>query len=233
MKTSVDKITHDLHKSIAELWLRARINAFAHEVAAYDYNRKDSLWFFATILFSLISIFFIIISYITQNKLDDNISKIFHALLVFPTLDYALFSIVATFFSLIITIYSNHERFSYLSERHRAIQNNYIYIAQRTRIAKDPTIKEGELIALYKGLERDFADQKSRGIEPRDKYFDKAHKIYEKIKKNPISSEAQSFHPEIYSTPETGTNKIIKNKKWLGLLQSIKLKWSHILRKSP
>jgi hypothetical protein len=218
MNDSKNKTSSTVYCEVEGIWLRARINAFAHETASNDYSRKDSFWFLMAILFSLIGIFFIILSYITQNspnKSDDY--EIFGALLSLSSLEYALISIVATFVSLIVTIYSNHKRFSYLSERHRAIQNDYLYIAQRTRAAKDPTIKEEDLIALYKSLEKDFADQKSRGIEPQDKYFDKAHKRFKKIKRDKISSEAQSFNIGIDDKPET-----VKDKKNVNVLQFIK-----------
>ena len=191
MSEQVEKTSEQLKKLIEELWNRARINAFAHREATNEYRRKDSIWFLATILFSLCSIFAIILSYITRNSIESPDSGKFYTL--FSSLDYALFSIFATFISLITTIYSNHRRYSFISEQHRFIQNSYIHIAQKTRIAKSPTIDNTKLTELYNDLERDFADMKSRGIEPQDKHFNNAHKIVRDRKKDEISSKALSF----------------------------------------
>lgn len=103
-----------------------------------------------------------------------------------------------------------NKRYSFISEQHRFIQNSYIHIAQRTRAAKDPTITQQQLSILYEDLERDFADLKSRGIEPQDKHFIEAHKIIEKRKKDGTSSKALSFDiTETDSNPETDKNKKI------------------------
>jgi hypothetical protein len=208
---------------IEELWSRARINAFAHREATNKYSRKDSIWFLLTILFSLISILSIILSYITQN--GEIKSTIFEIGFIknLKSLDYALISIFATFVSLTTTIYSNHKRYSSISEQHKFIQNSYIHIAQRTRAAKNPTIRMEKLNALYDDLERDFADIKARGIEPQDEHFEKAHKIEKKRKKG---KAPLSFDTKDYNQPEKETNTNIENRKWLGVWQCIKFCFS-------
>jgi len=182
-----------LKKLIAELWSRARINAFAHRMATNENSWWDFGLFFATVLFSLIGIFSIIISYITRNDLI-----MFKFLDSYSALDYAFISIAATFFSLMATIFSNHKRYGAIAEQHRFIQNSYIHIAQRTRPAKNPTISKEELTELHNDLERDFAMTKARGIEPQDKHFKKAEKIEKNRRKNraPLSFIEENDEPE-------------------------------------
>ena len=173
-----EEVHKRLYELITKLWLRARINAFAHREVMNESRKKESGWYITTILSSLVSMLGITLTYITKDSLS---------------LFFTIISIIFAFVSLFATILSNHKRYGIISEQHEFILNSYMHIAQRTRLAKDPTISTEDLKALYEDLEKDFADIKSRGIEPQDKHFIKAHEIEREREENIISVDAQSF----------------------------------------
>lgn len=207
-----EEIVSNYQFEIGQIWKRARINALAHRAAMNHYVKYDTISYLSSIITSLLSIFSIILSYILQislktadsntSDLEKTISNIFikingkSNILSFSSLtalDWTLLSIIFAFISLLITIISNYLRFSIKSEEHKQTQNSYIYIAQRTRESKKPTITKQELESLYEDLERDFAILKVRGIEPQDKHFNIANKLFGEISTDPVSSNAQSF----------------------------------------
>jgi ABC-type multidrug transport system fused ATPase/permease subunit len=173
---------------------RARSNAFAHREAMNENSLKDKIFFVIAISFSLISIFAIILSYINQNTLSEPDAEKFYTLL--SSLDYALISIVATFISLITTIYSNHRRYGIIAEQHKFLQHSHIHIAQRSRAAKNLNLEPDDLSSLYTELQRGFEDIKVRGIEPQHEHFKKANKIeeYRKNSKREKAGIVKYFH---------------------------------------
>lgn len=195
-----------LQYEIGKLWKRARINAFAHRNANEEYRKKDSSFYKWTIITSLASILFIILSYIAQIE---PFGFYVYNLEVFSSLIFSLLSIITAFFSLLFTIFSNHNRYGVKCEEHKQTQNSYIYIAQRTRESKKPNITKLELEALYDDLERDFAILKVRGIEPRNEHFEVANALFKKISTDEVSSTAQSFQSasKINDKPNQAENK--------------------------
>ncbi|MDR0681146.1 MAG: hypothetical protein LBG15_04750 [Dysgonamonadaceae bacterium] len=170
-----------LQELIGKVWMRARINAFAHREAMNNSRFRESLWYVITISTSLLSMLFMTLSYINNNQST-------------VSLFFLLLSIIFAFCSLFATIFSNHMRYSITFEEHKFTQNSYMLLAQRTRVAKNPTISKEKLNELYNDLERDFSDIKARGIEPQDKHFKIANKIFQERKDDNISSEALSFN---------------------------------------
>lgn len=169
-----------LKKEIEKIWKRARINSFAHRSANELYYKKESNYYVISISTSLASILFIILSNIQDFKCISTY--------------LSLISIIFGFWSLYITIISNHHRYGIRSEEHKHTQNSYLYIAQRTRLSKKPYISKEELLNLYEDLERDFSLIKVRGNEPTDEQFEEAHKLFKKRDQDPTSLEAQSFN---------------------------------------
>jgi len=192
MNENNENIGEQLKKLIAELWERARINAFAHREAMNKSRKRESIWYIITISSSLLSILFMNLSYINNLNNSDNLPFVF-----------LILSVIFAFVSLFATIFSNHMRYGITSEQHKFILNSYMHIAQRTRLAKKPNISTEKLLGFYDDLERDFADIKARGIEPQDKQFEKAEKIHEKRKqeKAPLS-----FATDADNQSETETN---------------------------
>ena len=146
----------------------------------YYFEEKDSNYYKHSIISSLGSILFIILGYISQDCTFLNIS-------------FTILSIFSAFYSLFYTIFGNHKRYGFITEEHKYLMNSYQYISQRSREAKLNTKTKEELEILLDDLQRDFSLLKVRGLEPSDEHFDKAHKIVNKVKKDPISSIAQSF----------------------------------------
>ena len=167
----------NIKEVIEQLWYRARINSLAHKESMYYFGRRDTVWYIISISTSLLSILFIICGYIYKA---DNVL-------------YTILSILFAFFSFFSTVFSNHKRYGFITEEHKYLMNSYLYISQRSREAKLNTKTKEELEILLDDLQRDFSLLKVRGLEPSDEHFDKAHKIVNKVKKDPISSIAQSF----------------------------------------
>lgn len=192
-------------KIIAQLWQRARINAFAHKIALEEAEKNESRNYKFVIIFSLLSILFIILSSYA-NQISKSFILSFCIFNHIKTLDYNLLSILCAFISLAYTIISNHKRFGIVAEEHRFLQNSYQHIAQRAREAYFPTKNIGDLEALIDDLERDFSLLKARGREPSDSDFEKGLELFKKIKKDKTSASSQSFPEKVIVDEEKDCN---------------------------
>jgi hypothetical protein len=178
---------------IEQIWYRARINAFAHRAAHEECSQQARGYFRREILASLVAILLVILVYLFSTELNDHLTKSLG-------LDIQILSILATFGSIVATLYSlyqsvmaNYEKLDVRGARHAHLLNLYQFIAQRAREVKWPDMPSEDVIALLKDLERDFALLKATGSEPEDRHFVIAHGIVKKIQGEKEAQIAQSF----------------------------------------
>ena len=172
---------------IGQLWLRARINAFAHREAATENSDRSERSFERELIAALVSILFIIFAYIalTMDRWGE-----FRELI---GLGFTVLSILMTLWSMYESIMANYRKLDVRSARHEHLLNSFQYLAQRARESKWPDLPTEEVEALLRDLERDFALLKATGTEPADRHFDAAHRLVKKIKEDSDARIAQSF----------------------------------------
>lgn len=202
--------TRNASDIIEEIWRRARINAFAHKFAHESAERKAFWMRIAQTSCSLLSILAIIgvyllssndgnISFLFQSSADPNVagqaaqtSGASHARALLALI-FTAASIVFTFMALFLDIIALHLGHAVVAAEHRSLLGSYQYIAQRAREAKWPDRPYEELVELLRDLERDFQLLKARGTEPGDTVFRMANELFDQIRRDPVSSLAQSF----------------------------------------
>jgi hypothetical protein len=185
-----------------KIWRRARINAFAHKLAAADHTKWGAVFFVAELLCVLLSIIAIVGVYLLSSP-DSHIAEIFFT----STEDgekwrkgaalwLTIVSIMLTFTGLFLGILANYFKWDVKAAEHKFLLGSYQYIAQRAREANWPDKPVEETVELLQDLERDFSLLKARGPEPSDSVFERANKLFEKVNGDPVSRTAQSFGAE-------------------------------------
>lgn len=174
---------------ISQLWLRARINAFAHRSAFEYLSQKGKKYFIHELCAVLISLLFLILVFAVGNS-DFITSKVWKSAL---SLFFTIMSVTGTLYALYRNTMAIYIGFAVKAENHRNQQNRYLHLAQRAREAKWPSMPDKQITILMHDLEREFQILKAIGPEPEDIHFDKSHIILEKIKKDSDSRIAQSY----------------------------------------
>jgi hypothetical protein len=171
---------------IEQLWYRARINAFAHRVAAEEATKAAEGYFQRELLAALGAILGIILVYLFSTlPKESGMSE-----WILPT---TMASIICTLFSLYESVMANYRKLDVMAARHEHLLNAYQFIAQRARGVKWSELPGKEVVDLLIDLERDFALLKATGTEPRDEHFEVAHDIVRKIRHDKDTRIAQSF----------------------------------------
>jgi hypothetical protein len=190
----------DKHKNardrIANIWKRARINAFAHKLRHEQLSRRAILFFTGELVSSMLSVLFVILVYIfnsSNGEASQKIAKYIGIDYGITALLCALISIVFALVSTVLSVIENVQKSSVAAAEHKALCGSYQYIAQRAREADWPDLASDLLVELLRDLERDFQLLKARGTEPSDKCFDQALKIFKKVRNDEDTKSAQSF----------------------------------------
>ncbi len=191
MTTKKDK--KEIQKRVANIWKRARINAFAHKVALERYaaaaRKYNNISFISGLLAMLFTMGLLILSSKDVSELFNQHSYVLIALKVFIT----ILSIISAGFSLHYGQYSNAEHFETQASEHKWLLGAYQFIAQRARSVRWPDMEIEEMIYILRTLEEQFQMLKARGSEPSDEDFEEAHQIMKRIRDRPEIASTQSF----------------------------------------
>lgn len=176
-----------VQEHVAQIWDRARSNAFAHRVAAESYRFWATLYFVLQVVFGIFGVLLVLGVYIVSasEKLHYFGEGLDEIILTFASV---VFSISSLFFSII----QNYMGFEKLEQLHDHNQHSFLFIAQRAREVRFPEIGKARSLEILQDLERDFQALKARGKEPSDKHFTKGDKILDEVKSG-SSSRRQSF----------------------------------------
>lgn len=184
----------NIKKICGNIWRRARHNAFAHKIAHSRYEKKSTMLFIFEILCSLISICFIIITYmiLSSGKLPGILGSMKDEISFYTTLLSVIFALVGVFFSVLIS----HLKVDVRAEEHKSALGSYQLIAQKARMVHWPDMDYDEMVRIHRNLEENFQLLKARGREPSDQDFKKGADIFSDISNNPEESTLQSFGAE-------------------------------------
>lgn len=176
---------------VGQIWARARSNAFAHREAAEEFAREAKRLFVAQLLFGMLSIFFVILLYITLPTEGGGV-EISPTTAKFVSGSFTLASVIFSILSLSAGIVQNYLGYEKSQILHNHNQHSFLHIAQRAREVKFIGIDEARAEAILEDLERDFQILKARGTEPADRHFASGDKLLEQIKSSAAHSR-QSF----------------------------------------
>lgn len=176
-----------VQEHVAQIWDRARSNAFAHRYAAESYRRRAATFFVLQVVFGISGVLFVLGVYIVSSSemlvyFDRELDVI---ILTFLSV---VFSITSLFFSII----QNYLGYEKLEQLHDHNQHSFLSIAQRAREVRFPEIGKGRSLEILQDLERDFQILKARGKEPSNKHFQRGDELLTKVKTGP-SRKRQSF----------------------------------------
>lgn len=176
-----------VQEHVAQIWDRARSNAFAHRYAAESYRRRATFLFVLQVIFGILGILFVLGVYIVSSneRFAINDSQIDAILLT-------LASVASSIISLFLGIVQNYLGYEKLDQLHDHNQHSFLYIAQRAREVRFPEISEERSLEILQDLERDFQVLKARGKEPSDRHFRRGDKLLMEVKRGP-SRKRQSF----------------------------------------
>jgi len=179
---------------IEEIWRRARINAFAHREAFESFTTRALVIRGFQIAFTLLSILLLILFYLASSA-DGEMLKLVGIDRKVITVGLTILSILFTFIALFLDIGGAELEWKLQAAEHRFLLGSYQHIAQRARECKWPDRPYDDLVELLRDLERDFQLLKARGMEPSDRFFVKANKLFEEVRRDPTSGQSQSFPP--------------------------------------
>ena len=177
---------------IAQIWQRARINAFAHRNAEERLKRKAQELLMSEVALALLSILFIIVVGLVSSNEEPHVSK-------GQVLGFTIASVVCALGALLCTVINASFKFEAEAEFHAHLQARYQYIAQRSRQVKWTGRPPETVCNLLRELETEFSLLKVVGKEPRDVDFIEATRIFVSVQSDPDTSVAQSF---IVGAPE-------------------------------
>ncbi len=166
-----------------DIWLRARTNALAHEIASRSLKKRGDWGFIIQTVLVVVPIVLISLSLqIMTSKLEFPATHDFeHSLLLFPFgLDYrvlSVISIVSNGLALLLSFLSNRFRWVERALKHDELLAVYGLIAQKARRLEDEWMERDEAIQYCGYLQDLFESTKNRGLEPTPKNFMKAKKV--------------------------------------------------------
>jgi|GEM_PF-2857969 len=183
-----------VQKKIAQIWKRARSNAFAHRCAADEYRGLAVKHFKWQVRAGILGILFVLAAYIstTLTPVDISVDSSSNWIQEFGPLCFTILSVISAALGLYIGIIQNYNGYEKLAMEHNHNHHSYLYIAQRAREVEWPDIDLDKAIAVLEDLERDFQVLKVRGQEPSDSHFNKGNDILYRIASKK-ESEMQSF----------------------------------------
>lgn len=159
-----------------DIWIRARINAFAHKVTAeraaalaHTISLLETLFIVIPIACVGISLFVVTDSTLTQ---------------VWPRRVYqelAVASIIANAAALFLQLVNSHFGWSGHEKQHSYLLASYQLIAQKARRLENRSLPSDEAVHLCQHLEESFEIYKATGIEPSDSAFVRARDLLLKM----------------------------------------------------
>jgi hypothetical protein len=187
---SEDEKRAQIRAIVGNIWERARINAFAHKLAAEQAKQKSTILFVSAFVCSLLSVTFVILVYMISSAPSIFGADQSNALLPFL---FTLLSIIFTILALGASVLSSHFKYDVAAAEHIYFLGSFQFIAQKARAVKWPDMPYENCERLLIGLEESFQLLKSRGVEPSDKLYNRAHEILEKIHSDANLDGVQSF----------------------------------------
>ena len=159
-----------------DIWIRARINAFAHKVTAeraamlaHVISLLETLFIVIPIACVGISLFVVTDSTLTQ---------------MWPRRVYqelAVASIIGNAAALFLQLVNSHFGWSGQARQHNHLLASYQLIAQKARRLENRLLPSDEAIHLCRHLEESFEIYKATGIEPSDSAFVRARELFLKM----------------------------------------------------
>jgi hypothetical protein len=170
----------------SDIWLRARTNALAQEIASRSLKKIGDWIFIAQTIFVVVPIVLISLSLqITTIKLESSRvqegQEEEHQSLTFPfTMDYRMLSVISigsNGIALLLSFLSNRFRWTERALKHDELLAVYGLIAQKARRLEDNWMKPEEMRQYCGYLQDLFESTKNRGLEPSPENFRKAKKV--------------------------------------------------------
>lgn len=150
-----------------DIWLRARTNAFANEMAVSDYSTWSNGFYVFETIFMVLPIGLVAYAYsivgATATKPQGNAFFIL-----------TLATVISNTLALFLNIISTKLALSESAFRFKEQISLYALIAQKARQLEHDDLTKDDAMQLAKYLQELFESTKSRGLEPEDKYFKKA-----------------------------------------------------------
>jgi len=188
------QLAENIRQTVSKIWKRARMNAFAHKIAARRAQGWETIFVVASVVLALAAITSVILLYVLSAPL--NLQGAGEAEL--ETLSnwgtvFTLGSVGFTITGIGLQTLQVHFRFGVKSTQHLHYLGSFQHIAQRSREVEWPGMPYEQMAELLRDLERDFQLLKARGLEPRDSDFDEALVLFKKIQDDDASKPMQSF----------------------------------------
>lgn len=169
-----------------DIWLRARTNALAHEIASRSLKRVGDYIFIAQTIFIVISIILISVSLqITTARLQSETPSApgnpqTEQTSSLRSMDYRLLSVISIIsngIALLLGFLSNRFRWVERSLKHDELLAMYGLIAQKARRLEDRWMDVQEAKQYCGNLQDLFETAKNRGLEASPKNFEKAKEV--------------------------------------------------------
>jgi hypothetical protein len=153
-----------------DIWIRARTNAFANEVATSAYSAYSNWIYGLATLFMVLPIGVVSYTYsIIRSSATPPQSGIFLAL--------TLVTVVSNTLAVFLNIVSTKLGLSESAFRFKEQLALYSLIAQKARNLEHGNITQTDAMQLARYLQELFESTKARGLEPNNRYFTAGKKL--------------------------------------------------------
>jgi hypothetical protein len=173
-----------------DIWIRARTNAFANELAVANLTHWENSVFIIRVFFIVIPIVLVSLS-VSSFSTKISVGQTELELTTFHI--FSFLSIISNGIALFLTIISVRLRWAERSFQYKEQLALFSMIAQKSRRLEDIKIKKQEGFQLCRQLHELFETTKSKGLEPNNKYFTKAKQMIADLNTYPFGLKKDDF----------------------------------------